>query len=305
MEQLKVGDKVKILWEKTDYVGTDIYNRNGVIVGEELKIDVSSGKAIKLYVVGGILNDKNTLTFTKEELVKIPDKTYRLGRPYFVDEMPETTKPLEPRDFTEDIAKYRFQEMLERSKIIARLLDDSKITFHKSLFEDMEENVIRKTLPTKVVFDINKRKTTLLFGDKPYKHKVSGIAHESDDFDTASGFFIQLAKHILKDKWQDKMKMWEYLSKGDFNIVKTMIFNFVLTHLKEELGMSFRQLDKLSSWDFKKPLTFEINGIKHTIEVEHKVDKEQLKIIKEMLSQIKHEIVVGETTKIEEEGEIK
>lgn len=274
MEQLKVGDKVKILWEKTVYVATNHYNRNGVIVGEELKIDVSSGKAIKLYVVGGIFPDdeKYTLHFEKEQLVKIPDKTYRLGRPYFIDETPETTKPLEPRDFTEDIVTYRFKEMIERSKKIARLLDDSKITFHKSLFEDMEENVIRKTLPTKVVFDVNKRKTTLLFGDKPYKRKVSGIAHESDTFDTASGFFIQLAKNILKDKWKDKFKMWEYIAKNDFNIVKTMIFNFVLTHLKEELGMSFRQLDKLSEWKLDKPLTFEINGIKHTIEVEHKLN---------------------------------
>ena len=286
MEQLKIGDKVKILWEKTDYVATNHYNRNGLIVGEELKLDVSSGKAIKLYVVGGIHPDdeKYALYFTKEELVKIPDKTYRLGRPYFVDETPETTKPLEPRDFTEDIATYRFKEMIERSKNIARLLDDSKITFNRGLLENMEEKVIRKTLPTKVVFDKNKRKTTLLFGDKPYKRKVSGIAHESDTFDTASGFFIQLAKNILKDKWKDKFKLWEYLSNNDFEMVKIFIFAFVLTHLKEELCMSFRQLDKLSKWNFDKPLTFEINGIKHTIEVEHKLDpikKEQLNIVEE------------------------
>lgn len=267
MEQLKIGDKVKILWEKTDYVLTNHYNRNGVIVGEELKIDVSSGKAIKLYVVGDILHDdeRYTLYFTKDELVKIPDKTWRLGRPYFVDEMPEITEKFKP---------------MYISKV-------------------MKKTALENTLPTKVVFDINKRKTTLLFGDKPYKHKVSGIAHESDDFDTSSGFFIQLAKNILKNKWKDKLKMWEYLSKGDFNIVKTMIFNFVLAHLKEELGMSFRQLDKLSEWNFKKPLTFEINGIKHTIEVEHKVDKEQLKIIEERFAQIKQRIVAGETTKIE------
>lgn len=71
------------------------------------------------------------------------------------------------------------------------------------------------------------------------------------------------------------MKLWEYLLNNDFETVKMMIFNFVLTHLKEELGMSFRQLNKLSAWDFKTPLTFEIKGIKHTIEVEHKLKKKK------------------------------
>lgn len=262
MEQLKIGDKVKILWEKTNYMVGLSYKRHGVIVGKIRYFDIVK------YEVGNF-NEEHmsyTLLFKENELVKIP----------------EITKKLEPKWTYDDLTEYRFKEMIERSKNIARLLDDSKITFHKGLLENMEENVIRKTLPTKVVFDKNKRKTTLLFGDKPYKHKVSGIAHESDTFDTASGFFIQLAKNILKDKWKDKLKMWEYIAKNDFNIVKTMIFNFVLTHLKEELGMSFRQLDKLSEWNFDKPLTFEINGIKHTIEVEHKLDtikKEQLKIL--------------------------
>lgn len=149
----------------------------------------------------------------------------------------------------------------------------NKIVIHESirdLIKGMNETIVYYTLPKKVVFDINKRKTTLLFGDKPYEHVVSGIAHESDEFETASGFFIQLAKHILKDKWQDKMKLWEYLSNNDFETVKMMMFNFVFTHLKEQLGMSFRQLDKVYNWDFTKPITFEIKGIKHTIEVEHK-----------------------------------
>ena len=53
-----------------------------------------------------------------------------------------------------------------------------------------------------------------------------------------------------------------------FETVKMMMFNFVFTHLKEQLGMSFRQLDKVYNWDFTKPITFEIKGIKHTIEVE-------------------------------------
>lgn len=234
MEQLKVGDKVKILWEETDYVETDIFNENGVIVG----------KKNGFYFVGDIIspnekypNEKYALSFTKEQLVKIPEITERLA----------------PLFFGQEISKYALH-------------------IHGHSLGNIEETVLRYTLPTKVVFDINKRKTTLLFGDKPYEHKVSGIAHKSDTFDTASGFFIQLAKHILKDKWQDKLKMWDYLSNSDFNTVKMMIFNFVLTHLKEELGMSFRQLDKLTKWTFKKPLTFEINGIKHTIEVEHKFD---------------------------------
>lgn len=265
MEQLKIGDKVKILWEITRYSGTHIYKRSGVIIDIN-SIHDDNGKSIfDVYEVGDILypNEKYTLNFTKDELVKIP----------------EITEPLEKRDFAQDIAKYALQTMLNRKiKVHANLKDwlgnMEKYALHiqGQWLGNMEETVLRYTLPTKVVFDINKRKTTLLFGDKPYEHKVSGIAHKSDTFDTASGFFIQLAKHILRDKWQDKMKIWDYLSNSDFNTVKMMIFNFVLTHLKEELGMSFRQLDKLSKWNFKVPLTFEIKGIKHTIEVEHKFD---------------------------------
>lgn len=256
MEQLKIGDKVKILWEKTNYVATNLYNRNGVILGVRLNLDVSSGKVYKLYSVGDIISDdeKYTLYFTKEELVKVP----------------EITKKLEPKLNYDGLITYH-EGLRNRGKIMEGLYG-SKFTFFEGILVDMEKTILDNTLPTKVVFDKNKRKTTLLFGDKPYKHKVSGIAHDSDTFDTSSGFFIQLAKNILKDKWKDKLKMWEYIAKNDFNIVKTMIFNFVLTHLKEELGMSFRQLDKLSEWNFDKPLTFEINGIKHTIEVEHKLN---------------------------------
>lgn len=236
MEQLKVGDKVKILWEETYYLEKVSYQENGVIVGKETRYH-GNGTPFEAYVVGGFdtSNEKNVLHFWNHELVKIP----------------EITKKFEP--MYKDMKKYALH-------------------IQGQWLGNIEETVLRYTLPTKVVFDINKRKTTLLFGDKPYEHKVSGIAHKSDTFDTASGFFIQLAKHILRDKWQDKMKMWDYLSNSDFNTVKMMIFNFVLTHLKEELGMSFRQLDKLSKWNFKAPLMFEIGGIKHTIEVEHKFD---------------------------------
>ena len=60
------------------------------------------------------------------------------------------------------------------------------------------------------------------------------------------------------------MKLWDYLSNNDFETVKMMICMFVFTHLNEQLGMSFRQLDKLYNWDFTNPITFEIKGIKHT-----------------------------------------
>ncbi|MFA5719472.1 MAG: hypothetical protein WC939_00270 [Acholeplasmataceae bacterium] len=249
MERLKVGDSVEIFWERTDYIVDFSYKRHGVIVGKKPGFDVISGKFIVKYEVGNF-NEENmsyTLSFKENELVKIP----------------ETTKRLEPKWIYDDVRRYQLEG----------LFNSSKITFHKSILGNMHKTILDYTLPTKVVFDINKRKTTLLFGDKPYEHVVSGIAHKSDTFDTASGFFIQLAKHILKDKWKDKIKLWEYLSNNDFETVKMMIFNFVLTHLKEEFDMSFRQLDKLTHWDFKKPIKFEIKGIKHTIEVEHKFNR--------------------------------
>ena len=236
MERLNIGDIVEILWERTNYIVNSSYKRYGVIVGKYTGIDVISGERIVKYEVGNF-NEKNmsyTLSFKENELVKIT----------------EITKKIESIRI-EDVMKHAFESVLG----------------------NIDKTILDYTLPTKVVFDINKRKTTLLFGDKPYKRKVSGIAHASDTFDTASGLFIQLAKHILKDKWRDKIKLWEYLSNNDFETVKMMIFNFVLTHLKEELVMSFRQLDKLTHWDFKKPITFEIKGIKHTIEVEHKFNR--------------------------------
>lgn len=258
MERLKVGDNVEILWERTNYMTTNSYKRHGVIVGKKTDIDVISGERIMKYEVGNFNEGRMsyTLSFKENELVKIT----------------EITKPFEPKWLYDDITKYALEGLF-----------GSKITFHKSILGNMDKTILDYTLPTKVVFDINKRKTTLLFGDKPYEHVVSGIAHTSDTFDTASGFFIQLAKHILKDKWRDKIKLWEYLSNNDFETVKMIIFNFVLTHLKEELGMSFRQLDKLTHWDFNKPITFEIKGIKHTIEVEHKLNRvKEVKKIKEI-----------------------
>ena len=120
-------------------------------------------------------------------------------------------------------------------------------------------------LPTKVVFNEAKGKTTLLFGNAPYEVVTSVVSH-GDKFEEFIGFMVSMVKHLYDNHKQ--LFNLVYGIGDDYYL--TGYFRGLVDNKLLEYGMSVSQVTKLSIWCFDKPLTFNINGVEHTIEVEYK-----------------------------------
>ena len=124
-------------------------------------------------------------------------------------------------------------------------------------------------LPTKVIFNEAKGKTTLLFGKAPYEVTTSQISND-DVFNYSLGFKIALLKKLYNNSTQLIKHMYSiYDMEQSKELREEYLWGLITSKLLDN-GMSTHQIYKLYYGIFNKSLTFNINGIEHTIEVEYK-----------------------------------
>lgn len=127
---------------------------------------------------------------------------------------------------------------------------------------------LKNYLPSKVIFVIEKGRTTLLFGDKPnYEVYRSEVTH-GDTFDKEYGFWIALTKKLLNGVYEDKKELWNFLYDDDYqqHIDKMQYESTII--LKDKAKLSLNQIRKLYSWTFRNPIKFVVGSEEHTIDVE-------------------------------------
>lgn len=121
-------------------------------------------------------------------------------------------------------------------------------------------------LPSKVIFNKKKGKTTLLFGEAPYQVYTS-VASHGDKFGFLTGFYVTLLKRLYNDA--DRKIKLAYDLYEDERQRDIFIEGLLFAELQKN-GMSNNQFKKFMFWEFYEPLKFVINGVEHVIEVEYK-----------------------------------
>lgn len=124
-------------------------------------------------------------------------------------------------------------------------------------------------LPTKVIFNPKKGKTTLLFGEAPYEVYTS-VASHGDEFNLTTGFYVTLLKRLYNDADRKIKLAYDFDLYYDERERNVFLEGLIFAELQKH-GMSNHQFGKLVfNGLFANEIKFVINGVEHIMEIEHK-----------------------------------
>jgi hypothetical protein len=226
-EEIKVGDWIKV--EETDYIGS---------LRQKLLSKVF--KVVEVYKENGHFGIRIGCDFMRGIL---------------------------PLISSEDKFRKATYDELAKDEVFVRdyLTPSTRYTLRGFFVDELKSYV--DFLPTKIVFNRKKGRTTLLFGEAPYADGCvfTSQTSGSDRFDFERGFSIAYYKFINSNLSKDELQK---RIENNYNLKH--YFQIILVEFLLNKGMSYRQIEKFGKLEAQKSVTFNIKGIEHKIEVEVK-----------------------------------